>query len=86
MQGLILLGDIYTNIIKDLDKAEEAYKKYYNLYLTIIQCDAIRWEQLENWHFLRGYTFWSNDLLLILKTSACPYSCLAEVIFFSELV
>ena len=27
LQGLILLGDIYTNIIKDLDKAEEAYKK-----------------------------------------------------------
>ena len=37
-----------------------------------IQCDAIRWEQFENWHFSRGYNFWTNDLILILKTPTCP--------------
>ncbi|XP_023344917.1 transmembrane and TPR repeat-containing protein CG4050 [Eurytemora carolleeae] len=31
VKGLILLGDIYTNIIKDLDKAEEAYKKILDI-------------------------------------------------------
>ena len=31
------------------------------------QCDAIRWEQLEYWHFSRGYIFWANDLILYLK-------------------
>ena len=36
---------------------------------TAIQCDAIRWEQLENWHFSWGYNFSNNDLILILKTS-----------------
>ena len=26
-----------------------------------VQCDEIRWEQLENWHFSRGSNFWTND-------------------------
>ena len=33
-----------------------------------MQCDAIRWEQFENCLFLRGYNFWNNGLILILKT------------------
>ena len=40
---------------------------------------AIRWEQLEKWHFSRGFNFWTNDLILILKTPTGPYSCLAKV-------
>ena len=51
-----------------------------------LQCDAIRWEQLENLHFWRGFNFWTNDLILILKTPTGPYSCRANVIFCSELV
>ena len=51
-----------------------------------IQCDAIRLEQFENYHFSRGYNFWNNDLILILKTSTCPYSCLAKVIIYSKFV
>ena len=38
----------------------------------IVQRDAIRLEQFENWHFLRGYNFWTHDLILILKTSIRP--------------
>ena len=49
-----------------------------------LQCDAISWEQLDNWHFSRGYNFWTNDLILILKTSACPFSYLAKVLFFAH--
>ena len=49
-----------------------------------VQCDAIRWEQLENWHFSRGYNFWTNDFILILKTPTRPYSCVA--IFFLLLI
>ena len=43
----------------------------------LINCDVIRWEQLENWHFSKEYNFWTiNDR--ILKTPTCPYSCLAN--------
>ena len=48
-------------------------------------CDAIRWEQLENWHFSRDYNFWTNALIFILKTPIRPFSCLAKVIICSEL-
>ena len=51
-----------------------------NFYL---QCDTIRWEQLENWYFSRGYILWTNDLILILKTSIQPYSYLEKVIICS---
>ena len=45
-----------------------------------VQCDAIWWEQLENWHFSRGYiTLKTNDLILILKIPTRPFSCLANV-------
>ena len=37
-----------------------------------LQCDAIRQEQFETWHFSRGYNFWTNDLILILKTPTRP--------------
>ena len=47
----------------------------------IVHCNAIRWKQFQNWHFLIEYNFWTNDLILILKTSTRPYSCLAKVIF-----
>ena len=50
-----------------------------------IQCDAIRWEQLENYHFSRGYKFLTNDLILILKTPTCSYLCLAELSFVQNL-
>ena len=39
-----------------------------------LQCDAIRWEQFENWHFSKGmewgqtqYFFFENSQLLLLK-------------------
>ena len=51
----------------------------------IVQCDAIRWKQLENWHFSRGYNFWTNDLILILKTPTPSYSHLANVLFVHNL-
>ena len=54
--------------------------------LSGLRCDAIRWEHLENWHFSRGYNFWTNGLILILKTPTGLYSCLAKVIICSELV
>ena len=54
---------------------------------TDLQCDAIRKKkQFENLHFSRGYNFWTNDLIVILKTSTRPYSCLAKDIFRSEFV
>ena len=51
-----------------------------------VQSDAIRWEQLEKWHFSRGYNFWTNDLILILKTPTRSYLCLEKIFFCSELV
>ena len=45
---------------------------------SAVLCDAIRSEQFENWHFSRGYNFWTNDLILILKNPTRPYSCLAK--------
>ena len=42
--------------------------------------------QLENWHTSRGYNIWTNDLILILKTSTRPYSCLAKFIICAALV
>ena len=47
------------------------------IYLFTIQCDAIRWEQFEIWHFSRGYNFWTDGLILIMKTPTRPYSRLA---------
>ena len=32
-----------------------------------VQSDAIRWEKFENCLFSRGYNFWNNDLMLVLK-------------------
>ena len=29
---------------------------------------------VENWHFLRGYNFWTNDPILIFKTPTCTMS------------
>ena len=56
-----------------------------------LQCDAIRWEQFENCHFSRCYHLYhhhhlspSNDLILVLKTSTRPYSCLAEVVYYNS--
>ena len=46
--------------------------------INVRQCDAIRWEQLENWHSWRGYNFWTNDLIWVLKTPTRLYSCLAK--------
>ena len=46
----------------------------------------MRWEQFKNWHFSRGYNFWTEDNILLLKTFTGPYSCLAKVIFCQELV
>ena len=37
-----------------------------------IQCDAIRWEQLENGRCSIGYIFWTNDHNRILKTPTLP--------------
>ena len=31
--------------------------------------------------FPRGYNFWNNDLISILKTTNRPYSCLAKLAF-----
>ena len=53
--------------------------------MEAVLCDAIRWEQLENLHFWRGYNFCTNDLILILKPITRPYLCLAKVYFCSEL-
>ena len=47
-----------------------------------VQCDAISWKQIDKWHFSRGYNFWTNDFIVILKTPARPYSCLAKVVFW----
>ena len=55
-------------------------RRYIRAIGNTVQCDAIRWEQFENWHFSRGYNFWTKDLILILKTLTHPYSCLAKVI------
>ena len=33
-----------------------------------------------------SYNFWTNDLILILKTPPCPHSCQAKVIFASKRV
>ena len=35
-------------------------------------------KQFDNGHFSRGCNFWTNDVILILKTPTCPYSCLAK--------
>ena len=51
-----------------------------------LQCDTIRWEQFENWHFSRCYNFWTDDLILILKTPTRPNLCPAKVIVCSEFV
>jgi tetratricopeptide (TPR) repeat protein len=37
IKGLILLGDIYTNHVKDLDKAEKAYKRILEIDPTHVQ-------------------------------------------------
>ena len=54
--------------------------------LVLLQCDVLRWEQLQNVHFSRSYNSWTNNLILILKTPTCPYSCPAEVIICIKLV
>ena len=59
---------------------EELARQSYSPTYTI-QCDVIRLEQFENWHFSGGYNFWTNDLILILKTPTRSYSCLAKVVF-----
>ena len=52
--------------------------------ICYIQCDAIRWEQFANWHFSKGYNFWTDDLILILKSLTRPYLCIAIIIICSE--
>ena len=61
--------DIRTNILFYLLSIYLLQKKRY-----YIQCDAIKWEQLEYWHFSRGYNFWTIALILILKTPTRSYS------------
>ena len=56
-----------------------------NLVFEKLQCDAIRWEQFKKLPFSRGYNFWTNDLILILKTSTRSYSCLAKDVVRSKL-
>ena len=48
---------------------------YLSIFLPTIylQCDAIRWEQLEILHFSRGDNFSTLDFILILKTPTRPY-------------
>ena len=58
----------------------------FNFLWAKVQCDAIKWEQLENLHILRGYNFWTNGLIFILKTSFRPYLYRAKVIIGSDLV
>ena len=53
-----------------------------------IQCDAIRWEQLENRHFLRGYNLWTNDLnpyssVFVSRKSFFLYGSCLNVCFIS---
>ena len=55
--------------------------KVQTVWNSEIQCNAIRLEQFEIWHFLRCYNFRTNDFIFILKTPSRPYSCLAKVIF-----
>ena len=47
----------------------------------LVQCDAIRWEQSEKLHFSRGSNSWTNEVILILKTPTCQYSCPANINF-----
>ena len=51
-----------------------------------LQWHAIRLEQFKNWHFSIGYNFWTDDLILLLKTPTPPYSCLAKINICSKLV
>ena len=37
IKGLILIGDIYTNYVKDLDKAEQAYRRILEIDATHVQ-------------------------------------------------
>ena len=55
------------------------------LVTSSVWCNQI-WKQFENWHFPRSYNFLIVDLILILKTPTCPYSCVAQVIICIELV
>ena len=48
-----------------------------------IEINAIKCEELENIHVSSGYNFLTNYLILLLKTSTRPYSCLTKVIINS---
>ena len=50
---------------------------------SVMQSDGISFENLQ---FSKGYNFCTKHLILILKTSTCPYSCLAKVIICSVFV
>ena len=52
---------------------------------SVMQSDGNSWK-IDTFQDSRGYNFWTNDLILFLKTPTRSYSSLAKVIFCSELV
>ena len=84
---IIQLISQYSSKHLPIEAAEKcSFFNCCDLIASYIQCDAIRWEQLENSHFSRGYNFWTLDLILILQALICPFSFLTQFIFCIELV
>ena len=58
------------------------FKQFLATY-SVMQSDR---NSAENWHIWKGFNFWINDLILIMKTPIRLYLCLANITISSELV